>query len=220
MHKSIMTKRSSYAAVLLSASLAVATSAWANPQIQAQAVALKVIPAPTTVTQCLACHTTGQANADIPNLKPGYQAAYKLNKTTLANLKALLNVLPTTTVGLAGSGLAKTDVYEVTCVTGAASLSASVIDLAPVKLATVSTQVTKGTIASAVSTDTKDGDTLYSVPTKLVGGVGPYLVKVNKSAYTGTVATEKGAETYAGKLSCLTAANVPTGLAWRIVQNQ
>ena len=220
MHKSIMTKRSCYAAVLLSASLAVATSAWANPQIQAQAVALKVIPAPTTVTQCLACHTTGQANADIPNLKPGYQAAYKLNKTTLANLKALLNVLPTTTVGLAGSGLAKTDVYEVTCATGATSLSSSVKDLAPIKLATISTQVTKGTAVSALSTDTKDGDTVYSVATKLAGGVGPYLVKVNKSAYTGTVATEKGPETYAGLLSCRTATNLPTGLAWRIIQNQ
>lgn len=114
--------------LMTSASLVMVTDAWATPQIQSQAVLLKVIPTPTTVTNCLACHTVGSAAADIPNLKPGYQAAYKANTTTLANLKALLNVLPTTTVGLAGSGLAKTDIYEVTCATGATSLTSQVKD--------------------------------------------------------------------------------------------
>lgn len=73
---------------------------------------------------------------------------------------------------------------------------------------------------SPLSTDGVDGDAVYSVATKLAGGVGPYNVKVNKSAYTGTVTTQKGAETYAGLLSCRTATNVATGLAWRIIQNQ
>lgn len=207
--------------LMTSASLVMVTDASATQSIQTKAIGLKVIPAPTTVTNCLACHTTGSANADTKNLKPGYQAAYKANTTTLANLKALLNVLPTTTVGLAGSGLAKTDIYEVTCATGATSLTSQVKDLAPVKLATVSTQVTKGAAVSPLSTDTTpDGDAVYSVATKLAGGVGPYNVRVNKSAYTGTVATQKGAETYAGLLSCRTATNVATGLAWRIIQNQ
>lgn len=206
--------------LMTSASLVMVTDACATSQIQSKAVLLKVIPAPTTATNCLGCHTTGSANADKNNLKPGYQTAYKANTSTLATLKALLNVLPTTTVGLANSGLAKTDIYEVTCATGATSLTSQVKDLAPVKLATVSTQVTKGTAVSPLSTDGVDGDAVYSVATKLAGGVGPYNVKVNKSAYTGTVTTQKGAETYAGLLSCRTATNVATGLAWRIIQNQ
>lgn len=197
-----------------------AHDAFATPQIQTQAIALKVIPVPTTINNCMACHTVGSATASKSNLKPGYQTAWAADPKTLNKLKALLNVLPPTTVGLVGSGLAKADVYQVYCVAGAASLSSSVIDLAPVKQAFVSTQVTKGTAKSALSVDTKDGDTVYSAFTKLAGGVGPYNVNVYKSAYTGTVATEKGAETYAGKLSCLTSAGVPVGLSWRIIQNQ
>jgi hypothetical protein len=204
--------------------LVLANDAWSNPTIQTRAIALQVIPAPTTTPinrNCLACHTAGQATADVINLKPGYQAAYRLNTTTLTNLKTLLNVLPTTTVGLVNSGVAKTDIYEVICAPGGVSLSSSVKDLAPVKLPFVSTQVTKGTVLSPLSTDPIDGDAIYSVATKLVGAAGAvYSVKINKDAYTGTLATNMGAETYTAQLACRNAANALTGLAWRITQNQ
>jgi hypothetical protein len=201
-----------------------ATGAMASTSIQSKAIALQVIPAPTKTPidrNCLACHTTGQAKADVVNLKPGYQAAYKANKTTLANLKTLLNVLPTTTVGLTNSGLAKTDIYEVICAPGGLSLESSVKDLAPVKLPVVSTQVTKGTLLSPLGNDTVDGDAIYSKATKLLGGPGAiYSVKINKSAYTGTVATHKGPESYTGQLACRNTTGALTGLAWRIIQNQ
>ncbi|MEQ1739850.1 MAG: hypothetical protein ABL884_08085 [Methyloglobulus sp.] len=224
MKKSNLLKSTGSALFLVLAFQFMAVDALATEQIENQAIGLKVIPLPTKPPsvdrRCLACHTTGFANADKGNLKPGYQAAYKLNKSTLANLKTLLNTLPTTTVGLTNSGLAKTDIYEVICATGATSLTSQVKDLAPAKLATVSTQVTKGAAVSPLITDGVDGDAVYSAATKLAGGVGPYSVRVNKSAYTGTIATQKGAETYAGLLSCRTATNVATGLAWRIIQNQ
>ena len=204
-----------------SASFVLVPGASASPQIQSKAILLKVIPAPTTANNCMGCHTVGSAKADIPNLKPGYQTAYKADTNGLTKLKALLNVLPTTSVGLVGSGLAKTDIYEVYCVTGAASLSASVKSLSSsTLLSKISIQVTKGTAASPVSTDSVNGNTAYSPTTKLAGGTGPYNVKVTKSAYTGTVATQKGPMTYTGQLSCATSTGAPTGIAWRIIQNQ
>ena len=227
MKKSNLLKSTGSALFLVLASQFIAVDAMATTQIQNQAIGLQVIPIPTTTPdrRCLACHTVGyvagQEKADKVNLKPGYQAAWKANPSTLANLKTLLNVLPTTTVGLANSGLAKSDIYEVICTTGASYLTSSVKDLAPVKLATVSTQVIKGTLVSPVVTDAVDGNTAYSaVTTKVVGGVGPYSVKVNKSAYTGTLAAQKGAETYTAQLACRTAAGALTGLAWRITTNQ
>ncbi len=215
-----------YAFIFAIAAQFAAIDAIATPEIQNQAIGLKVIPIPTTSPdrRCLACHTVGyvagKEKADKTNLKPGYQTAWTADKAKLTKLKTLLNVLPTTTVGLAGSGLAKTDVYEVICTTGASYLTSSVKDLAPVKQAKVTTQVTKNPAVSPVSTDAVDNDSAYSASTKLVGGVGPYSVKISKTAYTGTVAAEKGAETYTGQLACKTATNASTGLAWRITQNQ
>lgn len=201
--------------------------ALATQNIQNQAIGLQVIPNPTTVPdrRCLACHTVGYVGgvekADKTNLKPGYQAAWKADQTKLTKLKTLLNVLPTTTVGLAGSGLAKTDKYEVICTTGAATLTSSVRDLAPPNmLAKVTTQVKKGAAGSPVATDLVDGDAAYSAPVTLAGGVGVYTVNVTKTAYTGTVANQKGPESYTGQLACKTAAGALTGLAWRIIQNQ
>jgi hypothetical protein len=209
---------------LLLPSLLLATDTWAKPTIQAKAVALQIIPAPTTSPvnrSCLACHTAGIGSAGLANLKPGYRDAYLLDKTNLSKLKAILNVLPTTTVGLTNSGLAKTDIYEVICAPGGVSLESSVKDLAPVKLPVVSTQVTKGTLLSPLGNDTVDGDAAYSKAVKLAGGAGAiYSVKINKSAYTGTIATHKGPETYTGQLACKNAAGALTGLAWRTIQNQ
>ena len=208
---------------LLLPSLLLATDTWARPTIQAKAVALQIIPAPTINPNrnCLACHTAGIELAGLANLKPGYRDAYFLDTNTLTKLKAIMNILPTTTVGLTNSGLAKTDIYEVICAPGGVSLESSVKDLAPLKLPIVSTQVTKGTSVSPISNDTIDGDAAFSKATKLVGGAGAvYSVKVNKSAYTGTLATHKGPETYTGLLACKNAAGAATGLAWRTLQNQ
>ncbi len=105
-------------------------------------------------------------------------------------------------VGLAGSGLAKTDVYTLACPTSTAKLYIRVKDLAPVKAPSVSIQATKGTSSSALSTDAVDGDANYSPALTLSAGSGTYTFKVNKSAYTGTSATHKGAETYVAEIHC------------------
>ena len=221
-HPSILPTRLGLLALLVSATgLPVAQG---SPSIQSKAVLLQVITAPTTKPvnrNCLACHTAGSATASLSNLKPGYQAAYLQDKTKLTQLKTLLNVLPTTTVGTANLGAAKTDIYEVICATGGVSLGASVKDLAPVKVHAVGIQVTAGASASTVSKDPVDGDANYSAETKLAGGANAvYSVKVTKDAYNGTVAANLGPETYTGQLACRNAANVQTGLAWRITQNQ
>ncbi|MBK8815774.1 MAG: hypothetical protein IPN42_09835 [Methylococcaceae bacterium] len=153
------------------------------------------------------------SKADKVNLKPGIKTAWSADKTKLTALKTLLNTLPTTTVGSATSGVAKTDVYEVYCVAPATSLIASVSDLAPVKPATVSIQIKKGAALSPAKTDTVDGDAGFSPTTTLAGGVGPYTVNVTKNA-----STTVGAETYKGLLSCKNGA-ASVGLAWRLVTN-
>ncbi len=118
-------------------------------------------------------------------------------------------VLATTknsSVGLASSGAGKTDVWTVNCPGASNSLSVAVKDLAPVKLPILSIQATKGTASSILSSDKKDGDALYSPLVKLAKGAGVYTVKVNKSAYTGTAAANKGAELYTALFSCQNAA--------------
>ena len=211
---------------VLSASQFVTVDALATTQIYSQAVALRVIPAAPPATQCMACHTVWTTSgADKVNLKAGYRNAWLANTTTLATLKTLLNTLPTTTVGTANSGLAKSDVYEVYCAnlnatTPPATLTAWVKDLAPAKLATVSIQIKKGAAASILRADAVDGDAGFSLPTALAGGAGPYTVTVTKSAYTGAVAAQLGPETYSGLLACKTATGLQTGTAWRLVTNQ
>ncbi len=196
-------------------------NAQASTQIQAQAIALKVIPTPNTTWNCLACHNNGSDIASQKDLKPGYSTAYQQDRSKLTKLKLKLNELPSTSVGLNNSGLAKVDIYQVLCTSDAVSLEASVRDKAPVKLPIVSAQVTKGASVSAVANDAVDGDANFSPLAKLTGGANAtYSVKINKSAYTGTVATHKGAELYDGKLACRNKTGVQTGLAWRIIQNQ
>jgi hypothetical protein len=101
-------------------------------------------------------------------------------------------------VGSTKSGRARTDVYQVTCAAGATALTASVIDLAPVKAPTISIQLAKGTATSPLSKDPVDGNTAYSAPTTLAKGAGIYSMKINKSA-----STVKGAESYTAKYSCV-----------------
>lgn len=226
MSKQKMFRSLGAALLVLSGSQFVTVDALATQQIYSQAVALRVIPPTPTATQCMACHTVWTlSGADKTNLKAGYRNAWLANTTTLATLKTLLNTLPVTTVGAAGSGAAKSDVYEVYCAnqnatTPPATLTAWVKDLAPVKLATVSIQIKKGTAVSVLRTDAVDGDAAFSPATALAGGAGPYTVTVTKSAYTGTVATQLGPETYSGLLACKTAAGVQTGISWRLATNQ
>ncbi|MEQ1484446.1 hypothetical protein [Methyloglobulus sp.] len=130
-------------------------------------------------------------------------------------------------VGLAGSGLAKTDVYVVSCFDGGdfpgvvpTRLHIEVLDKAPVKLPLVSIQATKGTASSTLSTDAVDGNTAYSPVATLAGGAGDYTLKVNKSAYTGTVATHKGPETYVARFHCEDNAGNHAGTEWIMTQNQ
>jgi hypothetical protein len=110
-----------------------------------------------------------------------------------------------------------TDVYAVTCSDDGsgppASLYLHVKDLAPVLAPLVSTQATKGTASSTLSTDPVDGDANYSPAVTVTGGAGVYLLKVNKSAVAGT-------ETYTAEFHCQTAAGVHTGTTWAMTQNQ
>jgi len=137
---------------------------------------------------------------------------------------AMAHDLPDSSVGLAGSGAAKSDVYNVNCYDdgsgAAAKIFIQVTDLAPVKSAKVSIQAHKGTQTSALSTDAKDGDAVPSPGTLFAAGAGDYTVTVNKSAYTGTVAKQKGAELYYGTAHCETSSGVHTGTDISMTQNQ
>jgi hypothetical protein len=217
--------------VLMSASQFMMTDASATPQIQGLAVTKGI-----KVTTCTSCHTSMAGSKT--NLKPGYAAAFKLDKVALTRLKNKINGCPvgqalnqTTflcvapiakagTVGLAASGLAKTDVYSVTCGAGTTALWVSVIDLAPIKLPLVSIQAKKGTIASALSTDAADGNTVYSPLVKVAGAAGAFTVNVNKSAYVGALAAHKGPESYIARFSCRNAVGTQLVTTPVIKQNQ
>ena len=123
------------------------------------------------------------------------------------------------TVGLANSGLAKTDVYTVHCPAPATKLYLHVKDLAPVKLPVVSIQAIKGG-SSPLSNDAVDGDAAYSPVATLAAGSGDYRLNVNKSAYTGTLAAHKGAEVYIAEFHCQDAGGNHTDTTWDMIQDQ
>jgi|GEM_PF-1512260 len=202
-------------------SFAFVANAHALPQIQTQAIALKVIPTPNSTWTCLACHYNGAGSASYRNLKPGFATAYSQDTINLTKLKAKLNDLPDATLGLFNSGLAKQDIYHVICNSDGVSLGLSVRDNKPIKLPIISAQISEGTKVSPLVKDSLDGDANFSLVTKLVGGTNAiYSVIVTKSAYTGTLSEHKGDEIYNGKLACRNSKGALTGLAWRIVQNQ
>jgi hypothetical protein len=201
--------------------LLLSAEAQALPQIQSQAIALKVIPALSGTWTCLACHYNGAGSASYRNLKPGLSAAFHEDTVKLTQLQAKLSELPDATVGLASSGQAKVDSYQVICNSNAVSLEFSVRDKMPVKLPVISAHVSLGANASPVTIDSVDGDANFSPVTKLVGGAKAiYTVKVRKSVYSGALDDHKGAEIYDGKLACRTRRGAQTGLAWRVSQNQ
>ena len=116
------------------------------------------------------------------------------------------------TIGLAGSGVAKTDVFAVTCETGTQFLTVGVLDKAVPKRSTnLSIQIIKpGSSASSQATDYTD-DAKYSVLVKLNGAAGLYTVLVDKQSYVGTESANKGAENYIALFSCRSAANRQLG---------
>jgi hypothetical protein len=119
------------------------------------------------------------------------------------------------TVGLATSGVAKTDVYVVTCNAPGTKLYLRVRDLAPVKAPLVSIQATKGGASSALSTDAVDGDGNYSPTVTLVAGSGNYVLKVNKSA-----SSVIGIESYVAEFHCQNVGGGHTTTTWDLTQNQ
>lgn len=110
------------------------------------------------------------------------------------------------TVGTAGSGVAATDIFYVTC--GAGNLvAAKVIDLAPVKSPILKITTMSGILPPlnvAQTTDTIDGDTLFSPVVKAGNGahVTKLLVLVEKPAYTGTITANLGVESYQAQIWC------------------
>jgi hypothetical protein len=227
MHRKNVVGNFASALLLMSVSLGMVTDASANQKILDKAKALKILPAGAS---CTSCHTAA------PTLKASYKVAYTADKAGLTGLRNLIKGCPSGqtldkikyvcqvakagTVGLAGSGLAKTDVYAVTCGAGTAALWVSANDLAPVKLPLVSIQAKKGTGASAMSADTGvDGNAIYSPWVKVAGAAGAFTVNVNKSAYTGTVAANKGAESYSARFSCRKADGTPVATTPLIKQN-
>ena len=111
------------------------------------------------------------------------------------------------TLGKAVNGFAATDTYQVTCYDAndgsgvPNNLYLHVKDLAPVLAPLVSTQASKGTATTVLSTDAKDGDAVYSPAITLTppvgSGSGAYTVRVNKSA-----STVKGIEAYTLEAHC------------------
>lgn len=217
---------------LVAATQFIATNASATTQIFSSAVSKGI-----KVTSCQSCHTGSAGQESKTNLKTNYLNAYSLDKTGLTRLKNLINGCPagqvinpttflcaavqaqpktlTSTVGLSTSGVARTDVWSVSCATGSSYLAVSVSDLAPVKAPIISIQATKNIATSALSQDKKDGDGIFSPEVKLAGGSGIYDMRVNKSA-----STVKGAETYTAKFACRNSAGVQTGTTWTLKQNQ
>ena len=116
------------------------------------------------------------------------------------------------TVGLANSGVARTDVFEVTCAVGAKSLTVAILDTdIPKRSAQLSIQIIKPEISASIPVNDNIDDSKYSNLVKLNGAAGIYTVLVNKSEYFGTDLANKGAENYIALFSCRNSANSQVG---------
>jgi hypothetical protein len=108
-----------------------------------------------------------------------------------------------------------TDRYMVKCGKKTKALRISVSDLAPENPATISIQAFKGYAKSPLSTDSVDGDGIYSRTVKLAQGSGTYLVKVKKSA-----SAVAGAEIYDAQIMCVSTRQLKVKSAIFIKENQ
>ncbi len=118
--------------------------------------------------------------------------------------------------GTLGATKSAVDYYQIQCFDDgngpAANLAVRVKDLAgTIAPPIISAQVTKGILAIN-TTDTKDGDALYSPAVKLNGGNGSYYVMVNK--------TNKAADDYSLEYHCETATKAHTGTNITVLQNK
>jgi hypothetical protein len=140
------------------------------------------------------------ANCELPKIK---------DSVTKACVKANTQA---GTIGIADSGVAKTDVFAVTCETGTKFLTVGVLDKAVPKRSTnLNIQIIRsGSSASSQATDYTD-DSKYSALVKLNGAAGLYIVLVNKPSYVGAESANKGAENYIALFSCRSAANRQLG---------
>ncbi len=154
----------------------------------------------------------------------------------------------TGSLGIAASGAAATDTYQVTCSDDGSGvpnqLFVEVADLklvaADVKATLVSTQISNGYTATStvLSEDPVDGDAAVCTGTGnlqvCTGGFSPgvtlaagtasaaqnYIVNVNKQYTASTVAAQKGIENYNLIYHCQTATGVHTGTSMIQTQNQ
>lgn len=207
-------------------SLLFMAEATARPDILALAVSKGI-----RVSSCLSCHTSPTGGK--ATLRPNIERAYDLDKVGLTRLKNLINGCPTgqvlntssflcerliaisSTVGLATSGAARSDVYAVTCGAGSAFLDVSIKDNAPAKTSLVTIQSVRNALVSPLSIDTVDGDALYSPTARLIGGAGVYWMIINKS-----LSSVVGLESYTAKLSCRNSVGTQTATSLVIKQNQ
>ncbi len=100
-------------------------------------------------------------------------------------------------LGIATSGRAATDVYQISCPAGTAKLYLHIKDLAPDLPSQLSIQATKNSKASTLSVDGKDGDAFYSSAVTLTRGPGTYLITINKN-----LSSTNGLETYGAEFHC------------------
>ena len=216
-----MLKRFLTGLILLTLSQLIYTNAYSQPQYvtPAQLAGIKILG---SAGGCLTCHTVDSLPAaNKTNVKSGYQAA--LGNQNYATLKAFIEkstvvscVLPkilnpvnktcvvattkTAIVGLA-NGVAKTDVWSVTCPAPSTSLSVAVKDLASALNPKITIRAQKNNKYSTASTDSKNGDAIYSPLKKLPQGSGVYSVTVFKDA-SGAVAANKKPQSYTALFSC------------------
>lgn len=147
-----------------------------------------------------------------------------MKKTTKTLATALLLILGYSELvsadsqpGAIGSKRSKaggTNQYLVTCSNDGRGephhLYLEVKDLAPRNPAQLSIQAMLPATgaATSLSIDWRDGDAYSSSGVTLVGGVGPYLLSVNKSR-----SNKRGAEQYVAIFHCETAEGIHTGTA-------
>lgn len=134
--------------------------------------------------------------------------------------------LPNNSVGLPGSGAAKSDIYNVHCYDDGAGPTEKLFfhvqarDNAATKGPVVSIKAKKGAATPGVDIDANKGDTAWVIPTAVAGGDGEFTVVVNKSAYTGKAKENLGAQVYSGVAHCQTSSGGHTGTDIMLIQNE
>jgi len=128
-------------------------------------------------------------------------------------------------VGKSKSGVAATDIYQVTCYDDDSGVPKALFfrvrDLRPILAPIISIRATNGSQFSELSKDIRDGDAVSSkaVFFKPENGQGTYILEVKKSGSKAPKAV-KGKEIYSIEYHCLTASGDHTGTSTRMTQDQ